>query len=250
MKNKIIAEIINLKNEKKYAEAIQMSTSAFKLFKDNCFYNEIYDCLIRQNKRKNAIKILEKMLKLEPESITIHKRLAYNNYSLNNYKEALKFYKLVIELEPLSYENYFNVGSMYHYLKDYKKAYHYYYTAMKLNPKNILAFNNLGIVYFETKNYEQALDIFQRAISIDAQHPEAYHHFGVIMREYKKDLELSELYLKKAIKLDVGYADNYYQLALTQIVANKKKDAIDSIEKCLDINPNHKLCLKLIDKIN
>lgn len=250
MKNKIITEIINLKNEQKYAEAVKKATSAFKLYKDNCFYNEIYDCLIKQNKRKDAIKILEKMLKLEPESITIHKRLAYNYYSLNNYKEALKFYKLVIELEPLSSDNYFNAGSMYHYMKDYRKAYHYYYTAMKLNPKNIYAFNNLGLVYYETKDYEQAIDIFQRAIKLNSQHPEAYHHFGVIMREYKKDLELSELYLKKAIKLDTDYADNYYQLALTQISANKTQDALKSIEKCLDLNPEHKACLKLIKKVN
>lgn len=250
MKNKTITDIINLKNEEKYAEAIKKAASAFKMYKDNCFYNEIYDCLIRQNKRNDAIKILEKMLKLEPESITINKRLAYNYFSLNNYKQALKYYKFVIELEPLSSQNYFNAGSMYHYLKDYKKAYHYYYTSMKLNPKNILAFNNLGIVYYETKNYEQALDIFQKAISLDAQHPEAYHHFGVIMREYKKDLELSELYLKKAIMLDTDYADNYYQLALTQIAANKTQDAIDSIRKCLEINSHHKLCLKLIKQVN
>ena len=250
MKNKTIADIINLKNEEKYAEAIKKSASAFKMYKDNCFYNEIYDCLIRQNKRNDAIKILEKMLKLEPESLIINKRLAYNYFAINNYKQALKYYKFVIELEPLSSENYFNAGSMYHYLKDYKKAYHYYYTAIKLNPKNILALNNLGIVYYEAKNYEQAIDIFQKAIKLDAQHPEAYHHFGVIMREYKKDLELSELYLKKAIKLDTNYADNYYQLALTQIAANKTQDAIDSIRKCLDINPNHKLCLKLIKQVN
>ena len=70
------------------------------------------------------------------------------------------------------------------------------------------------------------------------------------MREQKNDLELSELYLKKAIKLDIDYADNYYQIALTQIAANKTKEAIDSIKKCLEINPNHKLCLKLIKKVN
>ena len=135
MKNRTITEIIELKNKKEYAEAIKKAASAFRIYKDNCFYNEIYDCLVKQNKRKEAIKILEKMLKLEQESLTINKRLAYNNYLLGNFKKALEYYKIVIELEPLSSENYFNAGSMYHYMKDYKKAYHYYYTAIKLNPK-------------------------------------------------------------------------------------------------------------------
>ena len=250
MKNIILKEILELKNKEKYAEAIKKAVSAFKKYKDNCFNNEIYECLVKQGKRKDALKLLKKMLKYQPDDIKINKRLAYNNYVLGKYEEALKYYKIVIELEPLSSDNYLNAGSMYHSIKNYKKAYHYYYTAVRLNPKNISALNNIGILYYETRNWNQAIDIFNKVISIAKEHPEAYYHLGIIEREYKKDLELSELYLKKALRIDNDYSENYYQLAVTQYQANKNENAVENLKKCLKLNPYHTNCQTLLKKLS
>ena len=246
---KLLTEIVQLKNEKKYTEAIKKAKSGFKKYKDNCFNNEMYDCYIKQNKRKEAIKVLKQMLKYEPDDIIICKRLAYNYFVLAKYEEALKYYKLVIELEPLSSQNYFNAGSIYHYLNNVKKAYDYYYTALRLNPSNISALNNIGILYYENKNWDKAIETFNSIISKFPAHPEAYHHMGIIFREYNKDFELSELYIKKAIRLDPEYAENYYQLALTQYFENKIKDSILNLDKCLKLSPRHILSINLMKNI-
>ncbi|MBQ9246672.1 tetratricopeptide repeat protein [bacterium] len=245
-----INSVIELKNNKKYDEAIKLAKSEFRKTKDNCFNNEIYNCFKLQNNLEEAIKILKKMIKIEPDDLSLLKKLAYNYYLSGDYKNALKYYKIVLESEPISAENHYSTGLMYHSLKDLKNAYKYYCNAIKANPKYVAAHNNIGILYYEGKDYENALKIFKNSIAISPSNPEAYHHIGIIQRIYKKDEELSVLYLKKAIRLDPKYAGNYYQLALTYNSFKRNKKAIQALKKCIELNPNYEHAKELLEKLS
>ena len=132
MKNKYYKKIIKFKCEKKYSKAIELADKSFKMFQDNCFKNEIVNCLILQNKRKEAIAILEDMIDIEPENLALYKKLAFEYYITLDYKKALKEYKYVLKKDPTSCANYYNVGLMYHISKNYQKACFYYKNSLKL----------------------------------------------------------------------------------------------------------------------
>lgn len=246
MKDKALREIQLLKCERKYKEAIDLAQLGFKTFKDNCFLNEIVEAYIVLKDRKSAINILLKMIKTEKDNPHLYQRLGYNYFILGDFKKALKYYKMLLNMNPEVSSYNFNVGNMYHFLKDLKNAYKYYDIAVKLDITNLSALNNLGLVYYETKNWQEAIKIFNTAISISATHPEAYHHLGIIYREFVKDFELSELYLKKAIRLDPTHFENTYQLALTYKEENNIEQLKSTLNKCLEMRPNHKESLKLL----
>ena len=115
-KQKVFRKIKLLLAEDKYDEAVITALSGYKEFKDICFINEIANIYISTDKRKDAIKCLERIYKLDPNNLSNIKRLAYNYFANNNFKKALKYYKLVLDFEPQVSKNYFNIGSMYHFL--------------------------------------------------------------------------------------------------------------------------------------
>ncbi len=248
-KNEIFKELTEYKNNKQYKKLLKCAKEAAETFNDNCFYNEMYNCLIILNKKTTAVKILKKMLINEPNKVSLYKKIAYLYYQLGKYKKALEYYTKVLVYEPLSSENYFNTASIYHYLKELNIALIHYDASLKLNPKNINSLNNKGILLYELGKWENALCCFKEAINYSKNHPEAYHHIGKIYREFQADYELSELYLKKAILLDPKYSDNYYQLAITYEKNSKHKEAISTLEKCLEINSKHKNAKLLLEKI-
>ena len=246
---KILNDIIILRNAGRFEEAIELAMKSFRNTKNNCFNNEIYNCFISQNKRSEAIKILIKMIKYEPDNLSLKKKLAHHYFLLGDYKNALKYYKKVTDYEPAKPENQYNTGMMYHYLKDRQKAYQHYRNALNINPKYTPALNNIGLLYFESNDFENAVAIFKKTVSSAPSSPEAYHHLGVIQRVYYNDEELSLLYLKKAIRLDPEYADNYYQLALTYNKYGRKQETITTLQKCLELCPQHNQAKQLLGKI-
>ncbi len=248
-RNEYLRRITNLKNEKNYTEAAKIALEAFQNFRDNCFLNEIYICYIGLNKRHEAIKVLKEILKINPYDITALKRLGYNYYCLGDYKQSLKYFQATVNFEPLSSNNHFNLACIYHFLKNYKLAEINYSAAIKLNKKNISALNNKGILHYELGEWEKAIPYFQYAIKNSKNHPEAYFHMGIIFRDYYKDYELSELYLKKAIELDPKYSENYYQIALTYQKRNKTADYILALKQCVNINPKHKAAVNLLKNL-
>ncbi len=245
-----LKQIVRAKCEKKYEEAIKMALLEYKKTKSACFLNEAFLCYKKQNKQKEALKILKKMLKSDPNSSYLLQVMAFELFCMGNFKEALKYYKKIFTLEPYSSKNCFNVGCCFHYLNNAKKAQEFYSKAIKYNPNNISAINNLGLLCYENKNTEYALKFFEQAIQKAPKNPEAYHHKGIIYREFIGDFRMSELYIKKAILLDKLHAENYYELALTYQKQNKIKLAIVALGKCLELKPWHKPSVELFKKLN
>lgn len=249
-KSKVIREIKICLAQNDYESALEKTMEAYSATKDNCFFAEaakIYNIL---NRRHDAIKIMQKIFKNDPNNLSNIKSLAYNFFAVGAYKKALKFYELILKFEPQKAESYFNVASMYHFLNNKKNACDYYRFAIKLNPKYISAMNNLGSLYYENKYYDLAIPYFKKAIKLSPNHPEAYHHMGIILREHFNDYEMSKYYIKKALVLDPKYALNSYQLGLTYKALGEVDEAKKCFENCLKLNPNHKETMKELKKIH
>lgn len=242
-----LKQIIRLRCDEKFDEAIEAALNAYNATCDNCYLNQAYLCYMAQNKKREAAKILEKMTESEPLSVDLYKKLGFLYFSICDFENSIKYYKKALEIEPYSSGNNFNLGCAYHYKNDQKNAKLYYEQALRLDITNVSALNNLGLLYYENNNYKYALLFFENAIKNNPNHPEAYHHIGIINRNFLDDLRMSELYLKKAIRLDPNHAENYYELALTYKKANRLQEMIACAVKCLDLKPTHTKSRELIN---
>lgn len=87
----------------------------------------------------------------------------------------------------------------------------------------------LGWLFVAEKNWRRALGEFKRALTVKPS-PEAHYVLGCVYYELRRD-ELAVRHLRKATKMDAGYAEAFYLLALTYERAGRKDLARQALEK-------------------
>lgn len=87
----------------------------------------------------------------------------------------------------------------------------------------------LGWVYVAEKNWRRALGEFKRALTVRPS-PEAHYVLGCLYFQLNRD-ELAVRHLRKAIKMDSGYAEAFYLLAQVYERTGRKDLAQTALEK-------------------
>lgn len=87
----------------------------------------------------------------------------------------------------------------------------------------------LGWVFVAEKNWRSALSEFKRALTVRPS-PEAHYVLGYLYFELNRD-ELAVRHLRKATKMDSGYAEAFYLLAQVYERTGRKELAQQALEK-------------------
>ena len=87
----------------------------------------------------------------------------------------------------------------------------------------------LGWVFVAEKNWRRALGEFKRALTVRPS-PEAHYVLGCLYFELNRD-ELAVRHLRKATKMDGGYAEAFYLLAQVYERTGRKELAQQALEK-------------------
>jgi predicted Zn finger-like uncharacterized protein len=117
--------------------------------------------------------------------------------------EAEKILKKVLEQRQTSAETYFCLG------------------------RALMAKHDLG----------ESIKAFERAIQIDPNHAEYWLYVGWASNEAGAIAKASTA-LKKALDLDQGLADAYWQRGVLRVRQTRPKDAIDDLMKALELRPS------------
>jgi tetratricopeptide (TPR) repeat protein len=87
----------------------------------------------------------------------------------------------------------------------------------------------LGWVFVAEKNWRRALGEFKRALTVRPS-PEAHYVLGCLYFELNRD-ELAIRHLRKATKMDAGYAEAFHLLAQVYERTGRKELAQQALEK-------------------
>jgi hypothetical protein len=122
---------------------------------------------------------------------------------------------------------------------DYKGAIAQYKKALEINEKSPLANYEISSTYFALEDYEKAIEHSNKVISAKSDYiDQAYILKGSAQDLMGKPKEAIKTY-KLAIK---KYPNNhliYYNLALTSYSLKEWKDAEETLQKGLKVNPSH-----------
>jgi tetratricopeptide (TPR) repeat protein len=83
----------------------------------------------------------------------------------------------------------------------------------------------------------EALKAFERAIQFDANHPQ-YHLYAGWAALDAGNLGRASVALKRALELDQGLADGYWQRGVLNIRRTRPKDAVEDLMKALELRPS------------
>jgi predicted Zn finger-like uncharacterized protein len=87
------------------------------------------------------------------------------------------------------------------------------------------------------KNVTDALKAFERAVQLDPNHAEYYLYIGWASNE-AGNLNKAGTALKKALDLDQGLADAYWQRGVLRVRETRSKDAVQDLTKALELRPS------------
>ncbi len=149
-------------------------------------------------RNKEAIQMLDNLLKVKPEHCLASEMLA----------------ELLIEAE------------------DYKKAIKVINKALKIHEDKEELIYNLGIAYVKTNEFSLAKKCFEKVVSLNNQHYNAYYRLGQIALLYR-DFDMAETYFSNST-YNEKEAKSYYELTKIYMMKNQKDKAALAVQKAID----------------
>jgi len=193
--------IDNLVFEAEQMKASESFIQSFKLISEETKTESISE----------KIKILKKVVRLNPVNQTAHIKLREIYLALKEFDKALKHAKKVVEIKP-SAEAYNNLGVVHYWKKEYDEGKKCYEEAIKLNPRYAIAYSNLGLNYKRRGNHAKAKELFIKAIEVNSMESHAHVNLAdVCSSEGKLDDAIE--HCRKAVKYAPNNASAHEKLA-------------------------------------
>jgi tetratricopeptide (TPR) repeat protein len=135
---------------------------------------------------------------------------------------------------------YYNQGTRELVAKDYTLALQKLLKANKYKPNDSKICNNLGMAYYFKKDVKNAVKFLKKAIKLNSENTDAKLNLATIhMKENNYD-KAKGIYNKLLEDLTyLGHHRTYYNLALISLVEQREQEAIEYLNKSVEINENY-----------
>jgi len=131
-----------------------------------------------------------------------------------------------------------DLGLAYYYKGEQDLAIRHFKKALALKDDYMPARNNLGNAYAEKREWDKAIEQYE-VVSSDLLYATPYYPLSNLGFAYyqKKEYDLSEKYYLKALKLRRDFVRALQGLAKTYMATGRVLEAIDRLEKAIEISP-------------
>lgn len=140
----------------------------------------------------------------------------------------------------------YNVGLVYLQNGKYDEAIRYFQKSLSLKTNFDLALNAMGLALFMKGEFQQAVTYFEKCLQVNPGFTEARNYLGSIYQEMGM-LDKAEQEYRKAI-VDETYKSRelpYYNLARLYYSQGKDEEALELVEKSININNRMIMSLNL-----
>lgn len=214
-----------------------------KISLSKSYNNDVINILIhrailyeKNGEQEKAFLEYQKLLKEDPQNLTILNNLGIIEAKKNHYTEALQYFLSAMEINPDDIETLINVGYVNEIIGNDDQSIEYYSKAVEKNPMDLNVWFQLIAVYDkkeEIKNiqkcYESMLKIFPTDFDVLTQAGMFYLNI---------DQEKSEVYLSKSIEIQPKIPDAYFYLGILyhqkaddcKVLEMKKEYAVKAAE--------------------
>lgn len=136
---------------------------------------------------------------------------------------ALSSFATAVEQDPQDFPVYIMLGKLSAAKHDPLAA-QYYASALNIRPRSVEAWYNLGMYQQENGLDSSALDSYKHIMEIDSANALAWYNTGWVQMEHLGDPGSAKASFSKAIALEPGYIDAWFNRGL----AMEKLDQLDS----------------------
>lgn len=275
-------EYIKINNIKNAINDMEIASSLDSLNEE--LYISLAELYLVQGRSGKAKEQLDKCLSLNPKNTTALLNLGKIYFYIKDYKETkntlsslleinpniadayfirglmarelgdtnttINQMQIAVEKNPDFYEPYIVLGVIYA-ANDDSLAIAYYETAKTLQPKNPEPYYNLGYFLQEHNLHERAIAEYNYIIeNIDNNYANAYYNIGYIYLEYLNKFDDAVKYFSIAIEKNYTNSNAYHNRGFAYEKLNDFKNAKLDYTTAIKLNPNHKLAIMGLNRID
>ncbi len=119
---------------------------------------------------------------------------------------------------------------------------------VEIKPESADVHYNLGAALLGKRRFNEAVFYFKRAALLDFHYILAYLGLAQAYRELSRYDQSIEA-LKRAISYHLNNAEIYYELGITYDQKGMKVEAIDSLKKAVELNPEFKKAQDILNSL-
>jgi len=203
---KILTQVENLLNAKKYQAAAQLMGQGLKLDPANPL-SHIYLALAyeRMGQYERAVRVYEEAIQMKLGTDQIYSRLGKDELRLNHLDQAISAMSRGSEINPTDLDNLRNLGTAYLQLNRVDDAEKVFKAIIVQNDKYAAAYNGLGLVAIRRDDAEGALRNFQKAIETGPDEVEPLLNLGLLYQQTgdkQQAVHYFEMFITKATGSD------------------------------------------------
>ncbi|MEP1095658.1 MAG: tetratricopeptide repeat protein [Cyclobacteriaceae bacterium] len=127
----------------------------------------------------------------------------------------------------------------------------FYLLAIENNESGEDAYCNLGIMKSSQGDLTKAIDYLTKCLKMNPRHFEAHYNLGNVYSDLG-NLELAKVHYELSTEIEPEYPNGFYNLGLVLISLKKYEDAIQCINKYVELAPSteHQIANELIKTLN
>lgn len=215
-------------------------------------YQRLATLYIRQSKDLKASEVIERALNLKDLTPSVKFELfkaAGNCWTRGkNLEKAEMNFNKALEIDPSADEIRSNLGTVYLQNNKISEAKRNFQDSIASNPKNFRALAGLGNCFLAEGDKKSAHDHFVQSLKIEINNPTAI--FYLVKCAYElKSYATAEKILREYIHIAPINANLLYSLAGLQFHLGKMGEAKKTVDRILQIQPNHAGAQELAKRI-
>ena len=183
---------------------------------------------------------------------TIYMNMGYAYYEKGDYTAAANSYKQAAAIRPDDWSAYYSLAESLFAAGQYREAEIEYRRVLTfgIDPLTKAKTNNyLGLSLYKQKRIEQAIPKYKIAIELlNSHYSEAHNNLGTALME-NKEYEAAEREFRLAIEQEQGFAEAYFNLAISLEHLQRFREAAEQYESYLKLNPGAEGTEKLLERI-
>lgn len=145
-----------------------------------------------QHKYNEAVKELNKALKIRPHNLCAQVNLALCYHHLYKYDEAIRRFKEILKTHPDEPYSHYNLGVIYKAKGKPREAAREFEKTIQIDPEDPAAHYNLGAVYWQLNRVEEAIREFKKVIELVPDAMGAYYGLARALTKIGRQKEAQE----------------------------------------------------------
>jgi len=176
-----------------------------------------------------ALEYVESAIRIKPipRALKLKARILEK---MGRYEEALSILKEVLEADVKDDEAWLLLGEVLEDMEDFEEAAEAYSQCVRFNHRNMACWINRGNVMLFLEKYQEALMCYEKALTIRQDVPQVWNNRGVALKQLGQYDDALKSY-NIAIDMDPNFADAYLNKAYLYFDLRKYEEALNAIEE-------------------